>query len=357
MSLHIRLAQDSDREQILDLVTEVFGQETADRLRRDWDWQWRDDPRLGQPGYRGMVVEWDGKIIASLSTIPAGLYLDGTLQDDAAWFTDVLTHWGLVRKAIRATKKNGQTIDSVDLSIGVAGALIRHELSPRIQLGKYATDAMIVVHHKAGLIDQPRTGSWARMVSLKGLLGRYVGRVPGALIGIVADLFLPAIPKTQHVVTRLEGDFDHRFDRLFESALQTHRAITRRDADFLNWRYRKNSNQHYDVFLVSENDELRGYLVLGRFERHNQPRAHLLDILVKNDDPNVIRSLIAEALRHLKKAGVARFECYTGSAVVQGELERSGFRQRLQNGRPMYTLVRRLDVPELYITRGDGDGG
>lgn len=357
MGLEIRKGLDSDRQEIIELIRQVFGDEAAERTDRRWEWQWHQDPKLETPGYQGIVVVWDGRVIASMSTIPSGLYIRGELLPDAVWFTDALAHWGLVRKAMRAVRKSGEGMGSIDWSKGLVGAILSHPECPRHHLGKHITDPMRVVAYKIGSKDQSGTGSWARTVSLKRLIGRYLGRFTGWAIGSFADLFLPRIPRPSLEVSRLEGPFDARFDRLFAEALKCHEAITRRDAAVLNWRYRQNPDSLYEVMTVSREDELLGYLVLGRFERHGQPRAHVLDLLARNDDPEVLESLLAETLCQLRREGVARIECYLGARAIQQVLEKIGFKQRLHEGKPMMAAVTRIEVPELYVTRGDGDGG
>ena len=357
VAFEIRKARESDRPEIIGLIRDVFGDEAADRADARWAWQWQQDPKLEGAGYQGMVAVWEGQLLASMATIPSGLFIDGKPVPDAVWFADALAHWSRVRQALRSLGKKGLLAEGIDLSSGLVGAILNHPECPRHHLGKHLTDPMLVVAYKVGTVDQPGTGSWARTVSLKALLARHVGRPLGWLLGSMADLFLPAIPKTTATVSVLEGPFDARFDSLFDAALQQHRAITRRDAAVLNWRYRQNPDTVYEVLTLSEGELLMGYLVLGRFERHGQPRAHVLDLLARNDDPTVLRTLVADGLRRLRRDGVTRLECYCGSKAVQGVLEGLGFRQRRHRDQPMPTVVRRIDVPELYVTRGDGDGG
>jgi len=357
VAFEIRKARESDRPEIIGLIRDVFGEETANRADARWAWQWHEDPKLEGAGYQGMVAVWKGQLIASMATIPSGLFVDGKPVADAVWFADALAHWGRVRKALRSLRKSGVEHESIDLSSGLVGAILNHPECPRHHLGKHLTDPMLVVAYKVGTVDQPGTGSWARMVSLKAWLARYIGHSLGWLLGTLGDLFLPSIPRSSQPVETLNGSFDARFDRLFEGALNHHQAITRRDAAVLNWRYRRNPDTDYEVLTFSENESLKGYLIVGRFDRHGQPRAHVLDLLAEKDDPRVLQSLLSECLRRLRREGVTRLECYTGSKAVQEVLEGLGFRQRLHRGQAMPTVVRRIEVPELYVTRGDGDGG
>jgi hypothetical protein len=357
VGLDVRKATDADRPHILELIRKVLGEGAAERAERRWDWHWHQDPRLKSKGYQGLVVEWDGEMIASIAMVPAGLFVDGVLLPDAVWFTEALTHWGRLRRALRAARKDARLRGEPESFKGPLSEILDHPLCPRQQLGKHLTRAMQVVAYRVGSVDQPGTGSWARNVSYQGLLGQVLGRPIGRPIGALLDFFAPEPSSPDLPVQLMEGRFDARFDALFENAVSFHRAITRRDAAYLNWRYRHNPDGQYDVLVSETEGQLLGYLIVGLFERHGQPRAHVLDVLVLDDDPDVAMALFAAALRRLRRQRIARLECYTGSSMIRDVLEHYGFRQRLEGRRPMRTLVRRIDVPELYITRGDGDGG
>ncbi len=352
----IRPGRESDRPQILELIRQVFGQAQAKRAERRWQWQWQDDPRLAEPGYHGMVAEWNGRVIANLSGIPAGLYLDGQ-PVEAWWYADVLVHWGSVRRALREQKRSGGGQTGPRLAKGIATAMLDHPAAGRIQMGKHLTDAMQVVGYQANFTDQPQTGSWSRLVSFRQPLERFVGCVPARALGWLGDLAIPRIQRPALPVTVLEGVFDARFDRLWEQAKTAYPAIGRRDSAFLNWRYRQHPDLTYTVLTVSVAGALRGYLVYLEFFRHEQRRAAIIDSLAGPDDGAVLDALLAKALQNLRRAAVHRVECYAGGNTLTAALQRARFKARLHNGKVQSTLVRGLPAVELYVTRGDGDGG
>ncbi|MGE5154584.1 MAG: GNAT family N-acetyltransferase, partial [Bdellovibrio bacteriovorus] len=235
--IQIRPGTDGDRPQILERMEEVFGAEPARRAERLWDWQWREDPRLPSPGYRGVVADWDGRLIGVLSTIPAGLHIGGE-PVQAWWFVDVLVHWGLTRQALREQRRAGGR-GATDLPGGIAAALFDHPAAGPIQLGKHIADAMMTIGHRLGFAYLPNTGSLHRRVSMRRPLGRLLGTHLGDLTGAILDLALPAIPRPPFPVRLHEGPFDGRFDRLWESMRPRFPAICRRDAALLEWRYRR----------------------------------------------------------------------------------------------------------------------
>ena len=354
--LEIRAGRDSDKAEILGLIREVFGAEEAERAERRWQWQWVEDPRLGSPGYRGVVAEWKGRVIANLSCLPSGLHLHGQ-PVDAYWFADALAHWGSIRRAMREMKRAGEVEGGPDLSKGIAAAMLNHPAAGDAQLGKHLTDPMSVVAYKIGSTDQKDTGSWARIISFRQPLERYLGKFLARLLGWLADWVLPRIPKPRAKVRQLEGAFDERFDQLWQQVKAEYPAITRRDRATLEWRYRKHPDTTYTVLIAENDGKLQGYLVYACFHRHQQYRAHIVDILAGRDCPSVLNDLISDAMQRMRREGVHKVECYAGGTALIAELEGLGFRQRLHNGKPQSTLIRRLPDVELYVTRGDGDGG
>ncbi len=354
--LEIRAGRDSDKLQILALIKEIFGAEEAERAERRWHWQWQEDPRLGSPGYCGVVAEWNGQVIANLSCLPSGLHLAGQ-PVDAYWFADALAHWGSIRRVMRELKRAGEVDGGPDLSKGIAAAMLNHPAAGVAQLGKHLTDPMAVVAYKIGSTDQKDTGSWARIISFRQPMEKYVGKPLAQLLGWMADWVLPRIPKPNREARLLEGSFDERFDDLWEQAKRECQGITRRDRATLEWRYRKHPDTAYTVLVVEDKGELLGYLVYACFYRHQQYRAQIVDVLAGQCPSDTLESLLSAALRRMRRDGVHKVECYAGGKILIAALERMGFKQRLHNGKPQSTLIRRIPEVELYVTRGDGDGG
>jgi hypothetical protein len=352
----IRPGRDSDKPQILELIKDVFDEHQASRAEKHWQWQWHEDPRLEHPGYNGVVAEWNGRIIGSLSSIPSGLHIDGQ-PVPAHWHTDNIVHWGNLRRALRELKRSGGG-EGPDLTNGVSAAMINFAAAPHYgQFGKHLTPGSEVACFKLGFVPVKDSGSWSRIVSFRPLLAEYAGKLLGLLLGSLADVVLPGIPKPAMDVQVLEGDFDGRFDVLWEAAKTAYPAITRRDSAVLNWRYRRHPEQAYSVLTTDGPNGLAGYLVYASFTRHRQRRAHIVDILADKDNTAARAALIAAALRRMKAEGVHKVECYATSPVLTANLKALGFSQRVHKGKSQGTLTRLRPETEYYFTRGDGDGG
>jgi len=355
--LEIRPGRESDKPQILLLIKLVYGEDVAERAERRWHWQWYEDPRLTEPGFHGVVAEWNGQVIACVSSLPAGLYIYG-LPVEAFWFVDGLVHWSSVRRALRSQKRaKSPSRGAPDLSKGLYAAMLNHPSAGVMQMGKHLTDGAAVVCYKIGASAQLGTGSWSRLISFRQPLKGVVGKPLALALGWLVDLAVPRIPKAAHQVNLHEGCFDERFDVLWNQVKDDYQAITRRDSVTLNWRYRRHPDTAYTVLTVTDKNAVLGYLVYSCFYRHQQYRAHIVDLLVHRQYYAVLDDLLITAMLKMRAECVHRVECYAGNSQVVSALKRTKFKERFQNGNPQSTLVRGLPEVELYITRGDGDGG
>ena len=354
----IRPGTDADRPQIIARIGEVFGEATAQRAEDLWDWQWHQDPRLARPGYRGVVAEWRGQIIGTLSSIPAGLHIGGE-PVTAYWCVDILVHWGLMRQALKDHKRSAPA-GAPDLSGGIAAALLDHPLAGPIQLAKHIADPMSAIGRRMGFVALEGSGSMHRRVSLRHTLGRHLGHGVGGLIGALADLGLPLGGRPRLPVELLSGGFDERFDRLWDQVRTLYPAICLRDTRTLDWRYRRHPLGGYQTLTVADGTRLRGYAVVLTSARGKRRWAKLVDLLTLPGDTEAADSLVAGALRHLRSCRAERVEVFTCDARSTGLYGSLGFSPRLtKTERPQPLLVRAL--PEaaqgIYVTQGDGDGG
>lgn len=351
--IDVRAANDRDRPQVIALIEEVFGAGEARRAERRWEWQWHGDPRLDRPGYKGVVAEWKGRLIASLSCIPAGLYVHGE-PVTAWWGVDNLMHWGLTRQALREERRSPAS-GGPRLAKGLALALLDHPAAGPIQLGKHVAGKMIAIGTREGIGFEPVPGSgrWTRRLSTVPRLRQVLGGPTGTLAGKLADLALPRMPQATPAASVLEGAFDVRFDRLWDQARREHAAITRRDAALLDWRYSRHPDTDYTALVLEEPGGVRAYAVFSRFLRDGRCRGKLVDLLTRAGDVEAAGALIASALRHMRRQGVERVEFYACGGGLAALLRRFGFRPTAKD----YPVMQRgLPAAALYVTDGDGDG-
>jgi hypothetical protein len=350
--IEIRPGNDSDKKQVLELIDAVFGSQHAEKLERLWHWQWHCDPRLSQPGFRATVAEWRGRLISTLSHIPAGLFVRG--QPVAAnWCVDILVHGGLLRQALKEQKPI-QTAQGPDLSNGVAAAMLNHPSAGSVQMAKHVAKNMLTITYRIGFEALPDSGSWVRRLSYQRTLQRVLGKPVGMVIAAGANLTIPRLCQPKLAVDTLQGGFDARFDQLWAQVKNEFGAITLRDAATLNWRYRQHPETSYTVLTLATSGELRGYIVFSLLLSNSRLRAQIVDVLTRSGDTEALNTLLAGALQQLRRQAVEKVECYACGPPLSLALKQFGFELQLKQ-EPV--IVRGLPIAELYVTRGDGDGG
>jgi hypothetical protein len=355
--IEIRPGTDLDRPQILARIAEVFGATQAARTDRLWDWQWHQDPRLPTPGYRGLVAVWRGHVVGALSTIPAGLHIEGR-PVTAHWCVDVLVHWGLLRQALKDAERQAP-VDAPDLSRGVAAALLDHPAAGPIQLAKHISDPMMAIIERLGFTAVAGSGSVDRRVTIRHPLGQVLGPRLGGWLGALGDLALPRIPAPRLAVEPLASVFDGRFDHLWETVRPLYPAICLRDARTLDWRYGRHPEGGYQVLTVGDAARLRGYVVVLAHPKGRRRWGKIVDLLTAPGDAEAIAALVAGALGVLRTERAERVEAFACSAQVAAVLGSLGFAPRLtKSDRPQPLMARAL--PEvaagIHVTQGDGDG-
>ncbi len=354
--IQVRPASDGDRKEILARMEEVSGTPKRQRIERRWDWQWQQDPRLEVPGYQGVVVEWRDSIIGSLSCVPAGLHIAGA-PVAASWIVDIFVHTGLTRQALRDVKRGGGGLGP-ELAKGVAAAMLDHPAAGSIQLGKHIADRMMAVGLTIGFVQSASTLNYTRRVSVVRPLQKSLGKGLGLLLGSAADLAVSRFRRPPLELEPFQGDFDARFDRLWARARDQYPAITLRDAQTLNWRYRRHPDTTYEVLILRRDGEIRGYAVFMLYERRGRSLARIVDLLTDKDDREAADALVAGVLERARSEKAERLDWFACAWTARPTLGRYGFAPKLTKAKSLQPLMSRgLPDVELYVTRGDGDGG
>lgn len=356
--ISVNQATDDDKFRLLAFFEKNAGVESARRMERRWHWQWHCDPRLEQPGYAGVIAEWQGEIVGNVSCLPAGLYVRGQ-PVPAVWFADVRIDWAMARRALREGRNAGKGRDP-ELSQGIAAAMFNHPAAGAgvVQLGKHIAEGMMAIGRRIGFVTLPEAANYMRRTSYRWPLEKALGRIPGRLVAAIADPLIGRLPRPALDVRRLDAEFDDRFDRLWERARNDYPAIMRRDTAVLNWHYRGHPDTSYHVFYIEQNAELRGYVVFKVYLRKGRLIARIVDLLTVRGDTEAAESLVAAALLGCRHAGAERTDFFATGADLIVSLSRLGFTPRLTKKQKVQPLLYR-NLPEvpLYVTSGDGDGG
>ncbi len=198
-----------------------------------------------------------------------------------------------------------------------------------------ATDpAMAAIRARGGMLpvgNQPRT--LLRVQSPRGMASLHASwrgrRVPRA-VAVAAFTLLraarwPALPSRRRAATwtvRDADQIDERIETLCARAAEQFDMIQLHDRESFTWRYLDPRGGARPLALAEADGELLGYVVWKQVG----PEGFLVDVLAVPDRLDVVRSLVAHALRALDAGGAASTSCWLPRRhPYRSELRRAGF--------------------------------
>ncbi len=351
-AVETRLAGDSDREGILEVVSASLGRAHAAEVDRLWDWRWRDCPHLAEPGYYGALCAWRGRILASVSWLPAGL-VSGGRPYSAHWGVDAAVHAGRLRELIREARAFRGKDRSPRHRPSVIQDLLTSDIAPPLQIAKGLTARMQTVAARIGTLEGTGSSYLMRNLSSTPRVRRWVGRTLAPVVAWLPNRLVARFPGGLPGSELYEGDFDRSFDELFDEVGGEYPIIARRDSRALNWRYRRHPFLDYTTVVYREGGRLRGYAVVTTIEKRGRLRGRVVDLLTASRDEETAVRVLAGALRELLRRGVTHVDSYVWGEEHRAPYRRLGFKSR-SAATPLFVVG---ELGEgLYITSGDGDG-
>ena len=188
----------------------------------------------------------------------------------------------------------------------------------------------------------------------KGALSRGVSGVGNLALSIAGRRASTASPINAAALT---GRFDDRVDALDHRLSAQGIVAGARTADYLNWRYLDNPLGDHDVFIVEEDEMIRGYIVV----RREDETATVTDFMAEPES-SVTDALLSRTIDSVRGTSIRTLSVpvLQNSALVP-TLEGWGFQPResrpfvvsTQHGGPLDGTVNR--AANWYHTDGDRD--
>ncbi len=101
------------------------------------------------------------------------------------------------------------------------------------------------------------------------------------------------------------NDFDDRFENFWKQVSNQYDYIVERNRDYLNWRFCDPRAGDFAANVAEGDGEVKGYSVL-RINRYREeyPIGFIVDMLVLSDEPNIVHSLISDAVNYFETEDV-----------------------------------------------------
>ncbi len=311
MALTIRVADlGADRERIIETLR-LHLTPLSDAARFDWLYLANPD---GPASAWFAIDEARDETVGMASAFPRSVVLDGI--DARCWVLGDFCIQEQYRTLGPAVQLNRVCLSAVDRG-DVAFCY------------DFPSRGMMAVYRRLGLHP---FGEMTRFVKVLrwGPKLRAARPIPGmgaalGALGAIADLWpaRPASPAPGVSLTLHEEACDESFDDLDRATRGRFRVTLRRSAAYLNWRYRSNPLNRYEILACRRGGELQGYAVFTQ----TGTEAHLADLVAREEGTGTL--LLDDLTARLRARGTATLSApVLASHPLIPLLQRSGFSPR-----------------------------
>jgi hypothetical protein len=197
-----------------------------------------------------------------------------------------------------------------------------------------------------------------KKLQVKPALSKLVGVAASIAVGVdklVRRRYPRGSAKNLTVSEIKTTEIGNEFEILWNEILaEKPRLLADRSLEFLRWHYNlPNDGAKTSVLCCRKNEQLIGYLAL-RNEAGNSTglrRSWVVDMIVEQDDPEIIRTLMAAAYKHARKAGSHVLEVQGFPANIRSMCAQWNPYSRTFPATPFYYKGAN---PELHKTLLDG---
>lgn len=326
-----------DAEQLFALYRDVFGEALVESSRHRWRWQYLDNPHTGPDGPEIWVARDASGPLGQYASMPVRLWWGGR-ELRSSWGMDVFLRPEARGRGVGARLFTAWS-DHVEVALGLGLTPSSYGLFKKL---RYRDVGPVPFYER--ILDP---GAIARR-----RLGGVLGHLAAPLLGAALALLHPErrAPGSAEIEIRPVTGFGPEYDTLWERVRSSYAMCVRRDAAYLDWKYRRCPNRRYDVREARRQGELAGYCVTREDDHRGLRLGWLLDVFSDAGDTAVREALIGSALEGFRAAGVARAQAFSLHAGLGRDLERRGFRRRKS---PMQFCVRARVASEGVFERLD----
>lgn len=308
-NLHIVRRRPEHDERIFALYGEVFGQDSLEKSRKRFDWQYFQNPDTGEDGPVILVAMEGDAVLGQIANMTFPFW------------------WG--DREVRA----GQCIDYFvrpdTQGKGVGKALCDRcadEVDVVLALG--LTPSSYPLFRKM-YTDIGPVPSFMKILDGRALARKKwgaAGQLAGPFVDAGIRLFFPTPGLREDIEVREVSEFVDEYDDLWRRARGSFVTTVRRDARYLRWKYSQCPFRQYRVLEARRHGALAGFAVVRVEGKPEFRRGILVDLFCDASDRATVDALLAAANADFKRDGVARVEAYCYSRLLAGALKRHGFR-------------------------------
>lgn len=295
----------SENDSILRLTRRVFGdQEIAQQSY--FDWQYTENP-FG----KAIVVlakDEENEVIGTNTIIPMQI-----------WIEKKLIKSSLACNVQVDTKYQNQGIFSklLDFMNSVAS---KNNISFLYAVPNDNSYKTFIKHNSTRISTLPL---YVKIVKPSEYFDSQIGKI----LKISDFIWKPKEFENSHIEL-FKDKFSKEFEKILEKALERIPIMINRSIKFLEWRYNQHPTRKYQIFVLKEDSQIKGYVVF-RIANINKKRIGIIEDFLLDENTknkNNFKNLIDIAIHELYKNGASVVIATFNKKFLEGKiLRKSGF--------------------------------
>jgi len=310
-SWYVRKYEDGDEAQIIDLYSLVF--KMSENMNY-WTWKYKENP----VGFKIYVAEdKKGRIVGHYGLILAKIKIRNKLitgsQAVEAMTHPHYQHQGMFVKLGKEILREAGA-EGIPLTYG------------------FPNELAMPGHRKVGWIEVCNIPILIKPLNIRNILRKYIHHsfllnVSSYLAGIFLKIFIKDRKmQVKGLSANHVSSFDERADDFWYKVADDYNLIQVRNREFLNWRYVKNPDKQYNIFVAEKSGNLLGYIVLGEMVDDDRKGGVVVDILTYLDRGEISDCLISKAMEYFEAKDVDYVVCLMRKGnIYYKSLKRHGF--------------------------------
>jgi len=332
VKLEVRQATLADRDAIQRFIRSAYDDLAPYKGPERWAWQFGDNPYLGPTDGRTPVwIALDGDAVVGQIAVQGADFKIGEVVWRGGWIVDVMIDanfrgHGLGHRLYEAASQE------VDLLVTLTMAPATRRMADRLGAVNVSPTHLFSRWERITATDArryliQRTEHRERLARLTAFACKWLAAGHFVALGanFVASMKRPAPNRpADHLGIVEVARFGPEADLLWDRISPHYPVLSRRDSQFLNWRFVDCPTLKYRRFLAYQSDEPVGYLVLRSTEPEELRQGVIVDIFAAPDRTDVLTGLLSHAVATFR-GQVATIECGTSSPAIQRALLDAGF--------------------------------
>ncbi len=291
---------EKEKQEILELTKKIFG-DTDISNSSYFDWQYRNNPNGKAIVLLAQDDSNDNKIIGTNTIIPTKLLVEEE-EILSSLACNVQVHSDYQKQGIFSKLLSSMSLLAKKKEISSLFA-IPNENSFNSFINEGSTEII-----QLPLLVKPLKFSRYFNSSLSKILS-------------IFDFFLK-IKISSNNVEEFDGNFGN-FEKLLQKISKRVPIIQSRNKEYLKWRYLDHPTRKYQIYVLKQNSELIGYIIIKIHILNNKKIGVILDYIVDSGaSEESLKSLIQKAMDYFWKNSVSVAIATCGSSLLEYKLLR-----------------------------------